>query len=559
MRSKKIWTKVLAAALCALLVFPASVFAEESGEGGQPDVQTEEQTGNEITQTLETEVETTESDTQEEKLTEKEESSASTTETAETTETETPAEELPGDGTESAEEDVLPTIGDTIVMMNIDEEYYAPITAGSGKYKASTVKMEMVEPHTGLAITGSERTITDDLLSKGLPLYVMFEDGTGEPLSGKAGYYAIRTTFLNENGEVVYEDEDSIQVYMEEDWSLTRQTVYDLEWDGSSDLVFEFDPGSGLGAITGWTSEIDTVNIYGHSMGHLYTMQNGTDFEVDLNGTLTIKGSYLQKLAREDESFGDAEFYYIDMFARMESGTQLRFFMWSFSYDRNAVHTDGDTTSTHEVTLPEENTVIPADEMAVLVEQNKESDIVIHTPSGVDFKFAKGTMRLVDGKDSYDFGTTLITDLNDSGVAGVPEDDFAFRINFNYSGTLPGKAVISISLGRDSKWIGRTLYYSQIESGEISEPICQNVVDENGVFTVEQEHCSDYVATAKDMSVKDTTTKDTADKQDTVIRQTKNAVSPKTGDTTAVFLLFAVVLVSGAVVLGTYSVKARRK
>ncbi len=559
MRSKKIWTKVLAAALCALLVFPASVFAEESGEGGQPDVQTEEQTGNEITQTLETEVETTESDTQEEKLTEKEESSASTTETAETTETETPAEELPGDGTESAEEDVLPTIGDTIVMMNIDEEYYAPITAGSGKYKASTVKMEMVEPHTGLAITGSERTITDDLLSKGLPLYVMFEDGTGEPLSGKAGYYAIRTTFLNENGEVVYEDEDSIQVYMEEDWSLTRQTVYDLEWDGSSDLVFEFDPGSGLGAITGWTSEIDTVNIYGHSMGHLYTMQNGTDFEVDLNGTLTIKGSYLQKLAREDERFGDAEFYYIDMFARMESGTQLRFFMWSFSYDRNAVHTDGDTTSTHEVTLPEENTVIPADEMAVLVEQNKESDIVIHTPSGVDFKFAKGTMRLVDGKDSYDFGTTLITDLNDSGVAGVPEDDFAFRINFNYSGTLPGKAVISISLGRDSKWIGRTLYYFQIESGEISEPICQNVVDENGVFTVEQEHCSDYVATAKDMSVKDTTTKDTADKQDTVIRQTKNAVSPKTGDATAVFLLFAVVLVSGAVVLGTYSVKARRK
>ena len=170
------------------------------------------------------------------------------------------------------------------------------------------------------------------------------------------------------------------------------------------------------------------------------------------------------------------------------------------------------------------------------------------------FRFAKGTMKLVEGKDSYDFGTTLIFDRADSGLDGIADDEFVFRINFNYSGVLPGKASISISLGADSEWIGKTLYYSGIENGESTEPISQGVVDENGVYTVEQDHCSDYVATTKDMTVKDTAAKNTIEKQ-----AVERTASPKTGDPAEIFIMLVAMLVAGTAALCAGRMREGRK
>ena len=54
--------------------------------------------------------------------------------------------------------------------------------------------------------------------------------------------------------------------------------------------------------------------------------------------------------------------------------------------------------------------------MQELVEINKEQDIVINTPVGVTFTFAKGTMHMVEGMENYPFGVDLVTDYSKSGI-----------------------------------------------------------------------------------------------------------------------------------------------
>lgn len=425
MRIRKIWSIVLAAALSAALVFPASVFAEEAGNEGQEIVQEMEETGND-------------EETGDEETGDEETGNIETITGDEQTET---------SETEVAEEDILPTIGDATVTASSEGYISVPITVGSGKYKASVVKMEMIDPNTGLLVVydgqdaGYHVEITDDMLSDGIWVFAMFDESS-EVESGKAGDYPVRVTFLNENGETVCTDEDSIKVHMEEDWAVARAIDDELKWDGYSDLVFRFDPGKGLGALTGEilnSNGLETTSFGAHSMGKHYTLEKDKDFELDLKGgTFTIKGEYLRKLAAEDETFGDAEYYYTNMIIlRMECDFQPAYLEWTFTYDKNAAQQGGQDSgngngnvSPAEVELSDENTSIPADEMASLVEQNRDRDVVIRTSNGVEFRFAKGTMKLVEGKDSYDFGTTLIFDRADSGLDGIADDEFVFRINF---------------------------------------------------------------------------------------------------------------------------------
>ncbi len=562
MKNKKIGAKLLAALLCASLVFPATVYAAETDGDSQVEIQAEIQPGDEKTEASE------------DKITETPEDKA--VEVPEDKTAETPAADQPQkEESALAEEDVMPTIGAATPTLGADF-VYAPITVGSGKYKASKLKVEMMDQDTGLdlVVTAANSDhiveINENILSEGLSLYIMFNQY--EITSGKAGDFKVRVTFLDENGNEICRDENSVKVHVDEDWSIARNFERGsngrLKWDGVSDLVFKFDPGYGLGAADrwhageGWGSCAERMHIHPYQGATDYTIYNETDYELDLNGTIIIKGSALRRIANEDKNFGNAEYYSFTAGCQVKSGSQPAYFGGSFTYDRN----DG-TTPVKEVELPTENTVIPADEMASLVEQNQVADVVIHNPDGVDFTFAKGSMMLINGKESYDFGTTLITDAKDSGITGVSASEIAFRLNFNYSGELPGKATISISLGKDCKWIGKTLYYSLIDSGKIKEQIYKNVVDENGVYTVEQNHCSDYVATTKDMqkTSPSSKTENTSDKQTNPSSKAENTSdkqvisTPKTGDTSLMFLFMALVLVSGAAVFGVWGVKRRLK
>ena len=240
-----------------------------------------------------------------------------------------------------------------------------------------------------------------------------------------------------------------------------------------------------------------------------------------------------------------------------------------------------EATEQHVIDLTESMNEFDAEQMQNLVDINKNVDVVIRTPEGGYYTFAKGTMHMVEGKDIYALGLELITLFKYSNInnANVTEADFACRINFAYSGELPGTAKISIPV--DEKWNGKTLYYYQVmENGTLKDTGEKNVV-KSGRYEVTQSHCSDYVLLAKspkELGVTENTDNDnnnnntgngnnqtgngnTQGSGNNSTTQVKPAdttkTSPKTGDNNMI-LLFAV-LCAGSCVVGVSTLKARRK
>ena len=203
--------------------------------------------------------------------------------------------------------------------------------------------------------------------------------------------------------------------------------------------------------------------------------------------------------------------------------------------DTNKDDTDKDDTTTEvkEVTITEDNKAISKDDMAALITENVTKDVVIKTPAGITLTFAKGTMKTVDGKDTYDFGVSMSNDYSKHSDMGVvTKDNFVSLIDFNYSGNLPAEATVKIPVGADRA--GQTLYYSQkVEAGYT---LVQSVkVDDEGYITVKQDHCSTYVVTTTDVS-KDNSADVPAGPNET----------PDTGDTNNVMIYVALFVVAGA-------------
>lgn len=192
--------------------------------------------------------------------------------------------------------------------------------------------------------------------------------------------------------------------------------------------------------------------------------------------------------------------------------------------------------------VPEGKGVFSIEEMQNFVNINKDSDVVFRTPEGVEFRFEKGTMHMVEGMENYPFGVDLITDYSKSGIndSKITEDTFAFRINYEYSGELPGTARISIPV--NSKWNGSTLYYYQIMPDGTLKDTGRNSRVTNGIFNVYQTHCSDYVLLANSP-------------KELGLTSTKVPTSPKTGDTSTAMLFM--ILCMGACLAGAGAVKVK--
>ena len=155
----------------------------------------------------------------------------------------------------------------------------------------------------------------------------------------------------------------------------------------------------------------------------------------------------------------------------------------------------------HHVEIPEGQSSLSKRDMDILVNINKDNDIIIKTSEGVYYSFGKGTMHLIDGKENYDLGLDLIKDFSQFAKTKgsenpFSEDEFGFYIQYNYSGELPGTAQITIPV--DTKWVGQTLYYYEVMDDGTYQYTGQNaVVSEDGTYTVTQDHCSDYIALTK--------------------------------------------------------------
>ena len=185
------------------------------------------------------------------------------------------------------------------------------------------------------------------------------------------------------------------------------------------------------------------------------------------------------------------------------------------------------------IEIPSDDKTVGADDFNEIINKNQDYDVIINSNNDISFKFEKGTMNQIDGVDKYDFTTEVVKEVENAGKlpAGVTSENFIQKIDFAYSGQLPAKAEIKIPVG--TQYAGRTLYYSRLYDDGTIENIMSAAVDENGVITVEQDHCSVYLLT---------TTKLT---QTHVSGSGTQSAAPNTGDSAPLaFMLLAVVISS---------------
>lgn len=206
------------------------------------------------------------------------------------------------------------------------------------------------------------------------------------------------------------------------------------------------------------------------------------------------------------------------------------------------------TASTDE---PKTDAVYTAEEFDQLLAKNADSDVVIKSSDNVTMSFAKGTMKKVDGVDTYDFTSTMSIDSGTSKLpASVKADKFVAKITYNYSGKLPAEATVKILVG--TKYSGKDVYYSLFNGdGKLTE-MKKATVDKNGYMTVKQSHCSDWIITTSDP-----TQEENAGANDSpVVDNSTTVTSPKTGDVNKVWT--DVVLFMGVVLTFVGIVKSKK-
>lgn len=236
--------------------------------------------------------------------------------------------------------------------------------------------------------------------------------------------------------------------------------------------------------------------------------------------------------------------------------------------------------TTDDIVTPDEKTTfdfsdkdtqtVSKEEFTSILEANKENDVVIKSNNGVTFTFEKGSMSAVDGKDSYDFSTTIRDTYTDSMPSYIPKSSFVSQIHFNYSGKLPGTANIRFFVGKD--YAGQTLYYSLMNEDNTFAEVKSYKVDEEGYLTVKQDHCSTWVVTTTEPKAEpesgetpsetekqpqsSETPSETAKQPDTSKPTGNQTTSPATGDAMTILPL-AVILMAFAA--GFVMVKGQKK
>lgn len=180
--------------------------------------------------------------------------------------------------------------------------------------------------------------------------------------------------------------------------------------------------------------------------------------------------------------------------------------MDTFNYKDNASSdNDNDNTDAEDyvLDLSESNTPISSEDFANLLSENATKDVVIKSNNDVTFTFAKGSMSAVDGKDSYDFSTSIVKKYSDSMPGYVTEDSFVRQINYNYSGKLPAEASIRFKVGK--QYAEKTLYYYLMNEDNTYTVVQTVVVDAEGYVTVKQDHCSSYILTKEELKTENST------------------------------------------------------
>lgn len=202
-------------------------------------------------------------------------------------------------------------------------------------------------------------------------------------------------------------------------------------------------------------------------------------------------------------------------------------------------------TETQAILDVREKSVINKVYFESLVNANKEVEIIFRADDGVYFTFNKGTMSLVEGVENYDFAVEIESDYDSSKVpATIKESTFVSKVNYKYSGKLPGVATIQIPVGEE--YAEKTLYYMLLnEDGSLGT--AQKVVaDKEGCIKVQQDHCSSYIITTEEPNV--TQDSNVVESPNTTEEQNSTegaSDTPNTGDASSAIYWIILLLLGG--------------
>lgn len=276
----------------------------------------------------------------------------------------------------------------------------------------------------------------------------------------------------------------------------------------------------------------------GGSEDRLFIPANYKEYQGDLSQSEEFGSGYLGEYWKKQ--YGDVEFSNIHLTEKTDVD-------------------DNKPSDTYTLDLSSDNAVVSSETFNTLLEENKTKDVVIKSNNDVTFTFAKGTMKPVEGKDSYDFSTTINCTYNTDLPSYVTSNNFVSQINYNYSGKLPAEASIRFYAG--TQYSGKTLYYYLLNEDKTFAEVQSIVVDELGYVTVKQDHCSSYLLTSEEPKIQDSTNNTdtsgaTEDKTSPVTGDnTSNKETPATGDNSMMLLY----LLAGVLSIDTIVVFSKRR
>lgn len=165
-----------------------------------------------------------------------------------------------------------------------------------------------------------------------------------------------------------------------------------------------------------------------------------------------------------------------------------------------------DSIPTKTIKIANDQEPFTTAEMEEIIQTNQTYNISFETEDGICIKFARGSMKLVDGIEGYDFRVRFILkyDRRTVDAAEMNENNFAFELGFYYDGEFPATAYVYIPIG--TRYSGTTLYYYTCTDGKLVN-VSSGTVDSDGYLIVSQNHCSDYVGLNEGIHVKDGTPK----------------------------------------------------
>lgn len=336
------------------------------------------------------------------------------------------------------------------------------------------------------------------------------------------GEYIIQLSFLDERGDVIFSDDSCVITVPETTGPFLIPEEFDYDYE---DVMVNLNRGSGYQELNELT-EVGFIDYTSDKVNReqkpdIVLKYEDGDFCYDLaKGELIIASEVINK-----KDFILGKQYYVVIFGNTMSGKSIKIgenAEWIIKYSgeiekeyrgnssepeytgqethienkseenfiqenvaekKNIVEIISEGNSSDEpyaIDLTKGNTEILAAKMEEIIKINQFKDVEISTTDDVKFTFKKDSMKIIDGKDKYDFGVELIVDYAQAGV-NITNENFVFRIKYKNTGELPGTAQVSIPLG--SQWSGKEVCYSVIDERGILYTT-MGIVSDIGIYTI---------------------------------------------------------------------------